>query len=55
MDSAAYVLHGFPPAQRKELPFALDRAADAVEALLSSGLAAAQNEFNSSPASQETR
>ena len=46
MDPAAYVLRDFSPAERKELPFVLDRAADAVEALLTSGLEAAQNAFH---------
>ena len=35
-----------PRAERKELPFLVDRAADAVEALLTEGLEAAQNEYN---------
>ena len=47
MDPAAYVLRDFSAAERKELPFLLDRAADAVEALLADGLAAAQNAFHS--------
>ncbi|HEV2370730.1 MAG TPA: aminoacyl-tRNA hydrolase [Streptosporangiaceae bacterium] len=56
MDPAAYVLHDFTPAQRKELPDLLDRAADAVGVLLESGLAAAQNQFHQeSPTSQNTR
>jgi peptidyl-tRNA hydrolase, PTH1 family len=46
MDPAAYVLRDFPAAERKELPLVLERAADAVEALLSDGLAAAQNAFH---------
>jgi peptidyl-tRNA hydrolase, PTH1 family len=46
MDPAAYVLRDFSAAERKELPFVLDRAADAVEALLADGLAAAQNAFH---------
>jgi peptidyl-tRNA hydrolase, PTH1 family len=50
MDPAAYVLRDFSAAERKELPFVLDRAADAVEALLSEGLAAAQNAFHSAGA-----
>jgi PTH1 family peptidyl-tRNA hydrolase len=45
-DPADYVLRDFAPAERKDLPFHLDRAADAVEALLSSGLEPAQNQFN---------
>ena len=46
MDPAAFVLRDFSAAERKELPFLLDRAADAVEVLLSQGLAAAQNTFH---------
>jgi PTH1 family peptidyl-tRNA hydrolase len=46
MDPAAFVLRDFTAAERKELPFLLDRAADAVEALLAGGLAAAQNAFH---------
>jgi len=46
MDPAAYVLRDFAAAERKELPLLLERAADAVEALLSDGLAAAQNAFH---------
>jgi PTH1 family peptidyl-tRNA hydrolase len=50
MDPAAYVLRGFSAAERKELPYLLDRCADAVEALLTKGLAAAQNDFHNDPA-----
>ena len=46
MDPAAFVLRDFRPEERKELPFLITRAADAVEALLAKGLAAAQNEFH---------
>jgi PTH1 family peptidyl-tRNA hydrolase len=45
-DPADFVLRDFAPAERKELPFHLDRAADAVECLLSEGLERAQNTFN---------
>jgi PTH1 family peptidyl-tRNA hydrolase len=45
-DPAAYLLKPFPAALRKELPFTVPRAADAVEALIADGLAAAQNQFN---------
>jgi PTH1 family peptidyl-tRNA hydrolase len=45
-DPADYVLKNFSAAERKELPFHLDRAADAVEALLKLGLEPAQNQFN---------
>jgi PTH1 family peptidyl-tRNA hydrolase len=46
MDPAAYVLRDFAAPEREELPLVLDRAADAVEALLADGLAAAQNAFH---------
>lgn len=46
MDPADYVLRDFSPAERKELPFHLDRAGDAVEVLLTDGLAVAQNRFH---------
>jgi peptidyl-tRNA hydrolase, PTH1 family len=46
-DPADWVLEDFAPVERKELPFHVDRAADAVEALLRDGLEKAQNAFNS--------
>jgi PTH1 family peptidyl-tRNA hydrolase len=46
MDPADFVLHDFSAAERKLLPEVLERAADAVEALLQRGLAVAQNEFH---------
>ncbi|MGI5204191.1 aminoacyl-tRNA hydrolase [Spirillospora sp. CA-108201] len=46
MDAAAFVLKDFSAAERKELDLEVDRAADAVEALLTGGLAAAQNAFH---------
>jgi peptidyl-tRNA hydrolase, PTH1 family len=46
MDAADFVLHDFSAAERKVLPDILERSADAVEAILERGLAAAQNEFN---------
>jgi PTH1 family peptidyl-tRNA hydrolase len=49
MDPADYVLRDFAPGERKELPFAVDRAADAVEALISKGLVEAQNLFHPGP------
>lgn len=45
-DPADYVLRDFSPAERKELPFHLDRVADAVETLLTDGLEPAQNRYN---------
>jgi PTH1 family peptidyl-tRNA hydrolase len=49
-DPADYVLREFSPSERKQLPFLVDRAADAVEAILVGGLEAAQNEFNGASA-----
>ena len=46
MDPADFVLRDFSTVERKELAFAMDRCADAVEALVSHGLAAAQNVFH---------
>src|SRR6266571_5106238 len=46
MDPADFVLRDFAAAERKQLPGLIDRSGDAVEALLTSGLAAAQNEFH---------
>ncbi|MCQ0015756.1 aminoacyl-tRNA hydrolase [Actinomadura madurae] len=46
MDAAAFVLKDFSAAERKDLGLEVDRTADAVEALLSEGLAAAQNVFH---------
>lgn len=46
MDPAAYVLKDFSAAERKDLEFEVDRAADAAEALISDGLEAAQNVFH---------
>src|ERR1700751_3209219 len=46
MDPAAFVLKDFSATERKELPFALDRCADAVEALITKGLTEAQNEYH---------
>jgi PTH1 family peptidyl-tRNA hydrolase len=45
-DPADYVLEDFRAAERKDLPFFLDRAADAVEALITLGLEPAQNRFH---------
>jgi peptidyl-tRNA hydrolase, PTH1 family len=46
MDAADFVLRDFSAAERAVLPEVLSRCADAVEALLASGLAAAQNAFH---------
>jgi PTH1 family peptidyl-tRNA hydrolase len=46
-EQADHVLSGFSGAQRKELPELLDRSSDAVETLVGTGLAAAQNAYNS--------
>jgi peptidyl-tRNA hydrolase, PTH1 family len=46
MDPADFVLHDFSATERKELAFSVDRCADAVEALVSMGLEAAQNVFH---------
>jgi len=46
MDAADYVLKDFSATERKELAFEIDRCADAVEALVSGGLEAAQNAFH---------
>ncbi len=45
-DPADFVLHGFSTTERKELPFLLSDAADAVEALLAEGLVGAQQRFH---------
>jgi PTH1 family peptidyl-tRNA hydrolase len=49
-DPADFVLKDFTSAERKELPFLVDRAADAIEALLSASIEAAQNTFHVDPA-----
>jgi peptidyl-tRNA hydrolase, PTH1 family len=46
MDPAVFVLRDFSATERQDLPLVLDLAADASEALLRAGLAAAQNEFH---------
>ena len=51
MEAATYVLRDFSAAERKELPFALDRCADATETLITKGLAEAQNLYHTDPAS----
>jgi peptidyl-tRNA hydrolase, PTH1 family len=46
MDPAAFVLRDFSVTERKELDLHIERAADATEALISAGLAQAQNAFH---------
>ena len=48
-DPADFVLRDFSAVERRELPFHVDRAADAVEALLAGPLEAAQNVFHADP------
>jgi PTH1 family peptidyl-tRNA hydrolase len=45
-DPADFVLEDFRAAERKDLPFHVDRAADATEALITVGLEPAQNRFH---------
>ena len=47
METAAYVLKDFSSAEKKSLPVTLEIAADAVEAIATKGLQAAQQEFHS--------
>ena len=49
MDPAVYVLRDFSAAERKELPFFVDRGADATETLIAKGLAEAQNIYHEEP------
>lgn len=49
-DAADFVLKDFSGAEKKDLGFHVDRAADAVEALLTGPLEAAQNVFHVDPA-----
>src|SRR5690625_5111502 len=46
MAAADYVLRPFSSAQRQTLAMHIDRAADAVESLIESGLTATQNRFH---------
>ena len=48
-DPAVYVLKPFSSAEARELPYHVDRAADAVEALVLHGLERAQNAFHPDP------
>lgn len=44
---ADFVLNEFSSTERKDLPFAVDRTADAVESLLTDGLEVTQSKYNS--------
>ncbi|MGO4806698.1 aminoacyl-tRNA hydrolase [Arthrobacter sp. 2MCAF15] len=46
MDTADFVLRDFSAPEKKELPFLIDSAADAVEVLVRDGLLAAQQKFH---------
>jgi len=46
MDTADFVLKDFATTEKKELPFLLDDAADAVETVVRDGLAAAQQKYH---------
>jgi peptidyl-tRNA hydrolase, PTH1 family len=50
MDTADFVLRDFSGPEKKELPFLIDSAADAVAALVRDGLTAAQQKFHSAQA-----
>ncbi len=52
MDAADFVLRDFGTTERKELPFLIGDAADAVEMVVTRGLTAAQQRFHSSVASR---
>ncbi len=52
MDPAAFVLRDFTAAERKDLPFLVDRCADATEMLVTHGLAAAQNAYHAEEPAQ---
>ena len=47
METAAFVLKDFSANEKKSLPVTLEIAADAVEAIITKGLTAAQQEFHS--------
>ena len=49
MDPADYVLRPFAAVERAELPLVVERAADAVESLVSDGLVATQQTVNAHP------
>ena len=53
-DGAKYVLAQFKKSQLEAISELVDRGADAVEAILKDGLAAAMNRFNQRPKKEET-
>jgi peptidyl-tRNA hydrolase, PTH1 family len=46
MDAASFVLKDFTATERKDLPWAIDRAADATEDLIARGLTETQNRYH---------
>ncbi|CAG0932262.1 Peptidyl-tRNA hydrolase [Thermoflexales bacterium] len=54
MDPAAFVLQDFNRAEAAELDALLDRAAQAIDAFLAVGIAAAMNQFNTNPPRDRT-
>jgi peptidyl-tRNA hydrolase, PTH1 family len=46
-DPTDFVLNEFSSAERKDLPFSVDRTADAVESLMTNGLDVTQGKYNS--------
>jgi PTH1 family peptidyl-tRNA hydrolase len=46
---ASWVLGDFPPEQASQLPELIERASDAVEAIVKRGIRAAMNDFNGNP------
>lgn len=51
-DPADFVLRPFSSAERKHLPELLERSGDAVESIVTEGVAAAQNRYNADPGGQ---
>lgn len=49
MDTADFVLRDFSTVERRELPFLLDRCADAAESVIKDGLLPAQNTYHVDP------
>jgi peptidyl-tRNA hydrolase, PTH1 family len=49
MDPASFVLRDFAAPERKDLPFLLDRCADAAETLVSKGLDVTQTMYHAEP------